>query len=237
MQPTTRPPRRYTTARRKGRISRAQSRALTELLGRYEIPPAAYAERPLDFAALFGSPQPPGLEIGFGDGEALLAVAETDPQQPWLGIELYPPGIGRLLLGLAERELTNVRVMLIEAGQALETAIPPESLAAIHLFFPDPWPKARHHKRRLIQPDFAALAASRLRPGGRLHVATDWPDYAAAALEVLDAEPALENTAGQGAYAPRGDRPQTKFERRGLALGHPVVDLVYVRRGEGLINN
>ena len=231
MQPAPRPPRRYTTARRKGRTSRAQRRALAELLPQYEIPPAAYAERALDFAALFGSARSPILEIGFGDGEALLALAETDRQQPWLGIEIYPPGIGRLLLGLAERELTNVRVLCAEAGQVLSTAIPPASLAAIHLFFPDPWPKARHHKRRLIQPDFAALAASRLRPGARLHVATDWPDYAAAALQVLDAEPALKNTAGQDNYAPRGDRPQTKFERRGLALGHAVADLVYVRRG------
>ena len=230
MQHATHPPQRYTTARRKGRISRAQRRALSELLPRYEIPANAYAAQPLDIAAQFGSSRAPYLEIGFGDGEVLLALAEANPAQPYIGIDLYPPGVGRLLLGLAERELTNVRVLCAEAGHVLAAALPPESLAGINLFFPDPWPKARHHKRRLIQPDFAALAASRLQPEGQLHAATDWPDYAEHALQVLDAEPALMNLAGRGERSPRGDRPQTKFERRGLALGHPVADLIYRKR-------
>jgi tRNA (guanine-N7-)-methyltransferase len=213
--------------RREGRMTEAQRRALTELLPRYGI--AAEGEGPLDFATIFGRRAPVALEIGFGAGEALAAMARAQPERDFLGIEVYRPGVGRLLQRLAAENLHNVRVMIADAKEVLSARIPDESLAAVYLFFPDPWPKKRHHKRRLVQPDFAALLCRRLAPRGLIHAATDWEDYAAQMLEVFSRTPGLENAAGPGrCYAERPpERPLTRFERRGQALGHRVYDLLF----------
>ncbi|NIR60351.1 MAG: tRNA (guanosine(46)-N7)-methyltransferase TrmB [Gammaproteobacteria bacterium] len=214
--------------RREGRLTSAQRRALEELWPRYGIDVGPGG---LDLDAAFGRRAPRVLEIGFGGGEALAAAAERHPENDYLGVEVYRPGIGRLLLELEARGIDNVRVCLADAVELLGAAVPPASLDAIHVFFPDPWPKKRHHKRRLIQPGFAALLARALRPGGTLRLATDWPDYARHMLEVLEATDALENLEGPGRCAPRpAERPVTRFEARGEARGHPVWDLAYRRR-------
>lgn len=189
----------------------------------------AYQAQPLDFGAVFGRSAPVVLEIGSGMGETTARIAAENPDTDYLAIEVHSPGVGSLLRHIAEASLTNVRIVQHDAVEVLRDMVPADSLAGIHLFFPDPWPKKRHHKRRLLQPEFAALAASRLAPAGRLHVATDWQDYADHALAVLAATPELRNTTGS--FAPRPPwRPQTKFERRGMRLGHGVWDLVFVRR-------
>jgi tRNA (guanine-N7-)-methyltransferase len=209
---------------RQGRISNAQRRAHAELLPVYGIPASA---GPLDLDRIFGRAAPKILEIGFGMGETTAAIAAQHPERDYLGVEVHTPGVGSLLKLIAELNLENVRVIQQDAVEVLGR-IAPAALDAVHIFFPDPWPKKRHHKRRLLQPPFVALLASRLKPGAIVHACTDWEDYARQMLEVLAAEPALENTAA--AYAARPDaRPQTKFERRGLALGHPVRDLVFRR--------
>ena len=211
---------------RAGRMGPGQARALAELGPRFVVP---YADTPLDFDALFGRAAPRVLEIGFGMGDATAAIARAMPDTDFVGVEVHAPGVGALLKRIGETGLTNVRIVQHDAVEVLERMIAPGSLAAVHLFFPDPWPKARHHKRRLVQPGFVALVASRLAPGGTLHCATDWQPYAEQMLEVLSAEPALRNTAN--AYAPRPPyRPLTKFESRGLGLGHGVWDLVFTRR-------
>ena len=211
---------------RQGRFSRAQQRAYEELLPRFGV---RYAPAPLDFPALFGRRAPVVAEIGFGMGETTAHVAAGHPETDYLAIEVHTPGVGSLLRHLEESELRNVRIVQHDAVEVLRDMVPPGSLAGMHVFFPDPWPKKRHHKRRLVQPAFAALAASRLVPGAYLHVATDWEDYAYRVLEVLGAEPSLANTAA--GFAPRPAwRPQTKFERRGLELGHGVWDLVFKRK-------
>jgi tRNA (guanine-N7-)-methyltransferase len=211
---------------RQGRTTPAQSRALEELGPRYAIP---YAPTPLDRVAVFGRDAPLVVEIGSGMGETTLEIARADPATDFLAIEVHAPGVGSLLRGIEAAGLTNLRVVRHDALDVLEHMIADASLAGIHLFFPDPWPKKRHHKRRLVQPTFAALAARKLAPGGLLHVATDWQDYAEQILVVLAAEPLLENTAE--AYAPRPERrPRTKFEARGEQLGHPVRDLAFKRR-------
>jgi tRNA (guanine-N7-)-methyltransferase len=210
---------------RQGRFSRGQQRAYSELLPRFGV---SYRSEPLDFAQLFGRKAPVVLEIGFGMGETTARIAAENPATNYLGIEVHAPGVGSLLRQVEELALANVRVVTHDAVEVLRDMVPPGSLAAMHVFFPDPWPKKRHHKRRLIQPEFAALAASRLAPGGRLHVATDWQDYAEHVLAVLSAVPLLRNTAG--GFAPRPPtRPETKFERRGLKLGHGVWDLLFTR--------
>jgi tRNA (guanine-N7-)-methyltransferase len=210
---------------RQGRFSRGQQRAYAELLPRFGV---SYRREPLDFAELFGRKAPVVLEIGFGMGETTVRIAAENPATNYLGIEVHAPGVGSLLRQVEEMALANVRVVTHDAVEVLRDMIPPGSLAAMHVFFPDPWPKKRHHKRRLIQPEFAALAASRLAPGGHLHVATDWQDYAEHVLAVLSAVPQLRNTA-EG-FAPRPTtRPETKFERRGLKLGHGVWDLLFTR--------
>ena len=210
---------------RQGRVSNAQRRAHDLLLPRYGI---AFQNDYADFDALFGRPAPRILEIGCGMGETTIAIAGAHPQLDYIGIEVHTPGVGSLLKQIDATGLTNVRVIQHDAVAVLRAMIAPASLAGMHIFFPDPWPKKRHHKRRLIRPDFANLAASRLAPGGYLHVATDWQDYAGQILAVLTAEPALENTAA--GYAPRPDhRPRTKFETRGLKLGHGVWDIVFRR--------
>ena len=214
---------------RAGRIGSGQQRALDELGPRFMLP---FAPRPLDAAATFGRLAPRVVEIGFGMGDATAVIAERLAQIDFVGIEVHPPGVGALLRQIGERGLTNVRIVCHDAVAVLEQMIAPASLAGVHVFFPDPWHKKRHHKRRLIQPAFAALLASRLAPGGTLHCATDWEPYAEQMLEVLSAEPLLANTAA--GYAVRPDhRPLTKFEARGLRLGHGVRDLVFVRREAG----
>jgi len=221
---TYRPIRSYVL--RQGRFSAAQQRAVSDLMPRFGIP---YAEAPLDFASAFGRVAPVVAEVGFGMGETTARIAAANPGNDYLAIEVHGPGVGSLLRRIEEGGLTNVRIVQHDAVEVLRHMIAPSSLAAIHVFFPDPWPKKRHHKRRLLQPPFVELAASRLAPRGILHVATDWQEYAQHVLEVLDASRELANTAA--GFAPRPAwRPETKFERRGLALGHGVWDLVFERR-------
>jgi tRNA (guanine-N7-)-methyltransferase len=210
---------------RQGRFSRGQQRAYAELLPRFGVP---FRNAPLDLHETFGRGAPVVVEIGFGMGETTARIAAENPATDYLGIEVHAPGVGSLLKQLDEAGLTNVRIVSHDAVEVLRDMIPPDSLAGIHIFFPDPWPKKRHHKRRLIQPEFAELAASRVAPGGRLHVATDWQEYAEHVLAVLSAVPTLRNTAAD--FAPRPEaRPETKFERRGLKLGHGVWDIVFTR--------
>ncbi|MEP7068817.1 MAG: tRNA (guanosine(46)-N7)-methyltransferase TrmB [Usitatibacter sp.] len=210
---------------RQGRYSPAQQRAVAELMPRYGVP---YRAAPLDFAGLFGRKAPVVAEIGFGMGETTARLAAENPGVDYLAIEVHSPGVGSLLRQLGEGALENVRIVQHDAVEVVGHMVPPDSLAAIHVFFPDPWPKKRHHKRRLLQPEFVDLAASRLAPGGVLHVATDWQEYAEHVLAVLSASALLRNTT-QG-FAPRpAHRPETKFERRGVNLGHGVWDLLFTR--------
>ncbi|WP_231953793.1 tRNA (guanosine(46)-N7)-methyltransferase TrmB [Actinoplanes derwentensis] len=178
---------------------------------------------PLDLDVLFGRTAPVVLEIGFGMGDATAAMAASDPGRGYLGVEVHTPGIGNLLALAGEQGLTNVRVALGDAMHLVHR-LAPGSLDAVHVFFPDPWPKARHHKRRLIQPANVAVFRERLRPGGVLHCATDWPEYALAMAETLDADPGLRRLPES-----KGDRPETKFERRGSDAGRPITDLRYAR--------
>jgi tRNA (guanine-N7-)-methyltransferase len=211
---------------RAGRVSTGQRRALDELGPRFVLP---YAEQQPDWNTVFGREAPRVLEIGFGMGATTAEIAARRPDDDFLGVEVHEPGVGALLKLIDEQNLSNIRIVQHDAVEVLEQMIAPASLDGVHIFFPDPWHKARHHKRRLIQPKFVALLVSRLKPGAYLHCATDWQNYAEQMLEVLGAEPALENTAEN--YAPRPDyRPVTKFERRGLRLGHSVWDLIFKRR-------
>src|SRR5579859_4516583 len=210
---------------RQGRMTHGQNRALEELLPRYAVP-----EGPIDFAELFGRDARHTLEIGFGDGHNLAELARRHPDQDFLGCEVHRPGVGRLLLDLESDHLGNVRVIADDALPVLRERIADCSIDALLIYFPDPWPKKRHHKRRLVQPDTAALFARKLRSDGTLQLATDWEGYARHALEVFDACPGLRNRAADGGYIPRPpERPETKFERRGLKLGHQVFDLVFVK--------
>jgi tRNA (guanine-N7-)-methyltransferase len=211
---------------RQGRMTDAQRAAHERLLPHYGVP---FSATPLDFARVFGRHAPVVLEIGFGMGETTAEIAASNPQIDYLGVEVHAPGVGSLLRMIETRQLTNLRIVQHDAAEVVEHMIPAASMSGIHVFFPDPWPKKRHHKRRLLQVDFARLLSSRLRPGGYLHIATDWEEYAEWILEVL-AQTELENSAGR--YAPRpAYRPLTKFERRGLALGHAVYDIVFLRPG------
>ena len=212
---------------RPGRIGPGQARALAELGPRFVLP---YRAATTDFALAFGRIAPLVLEIGFGMGEATARIAAARPEIDFLGIEVHPPGVGALLKRIGELGLTNLRIVQHDAVEVLEHMIAPASLAGVHVFFPDPWHKKRHHKRRLIQAPFVRLLASRLAPGATLHCATDWLPYAEQMLAVLAAEPTLVNAAG-GGFAPRPpSRPLTKFEQRGLDRGHGVRDLVFTRR-------
>jgi tRNA (guanine-N7-)-methyltransferase len=211
---------------RAGRMGTGQQRALRELAPRYVLP---FSATPFDAPRVFGRQAPLVVEIGFGMGQATAQIAAARPHDDVLGIEVHEPGVGALLQRIDEQQLGNLRIVQHDAVEVLRDMIAPDTLAAVHVFFPDPWPKKRHWKRRLIQPPFVALLASRIAPGGTLHCATDWQPYAEQMLDVLSAEPLLANTA-EG-YAPRPDyRPLTKFENRGLALGHGVWDLVFTRR-------
>lgn len=210
---------------RQGRMSNGQTRALETLLPRFGIP---YAEAPLDLELAFGRAAPKILEIGFGMGEPTAKIALAQPQNDYLGIEVHAPGVGSLLKQIDEAGLGNVRVIQHDAVEVLKHMIAPAALDGVHIFFPDPWHKKRHHKRRLIQPELVALLCDKLKPCGYLHAATDWQEYAEHILAVLSAEPRLTNSATD--YAPRPDyRPLTKFEQRGIKLGHGVWDIIFKR--------
>ena len=211
---------------RQGHFSPARQRARDALLPRYGIP---FGHTPPDFDLIFGRRAPRFLEIGFGMGETTAVIAQGMPERDFIAVDVHGPGVGSLLRLIDERGLTNLRIIQHDAAEVVAQMIPSASLAGIHVFVPDPWPKKRHHKRRLLQPAFVALLASRMKPGAYLHVATDWEDYALQILEVLSAEPLLANTAD--GFAPRPvHRPLTKFENRGLKLGHRVWDAVFRRR-------
>ena len=212
---------------RAGRIGPGQARALATLSARYVVP---FAAAPFDRRRAFGRDAPLVVEIGFGMGAATAAIAAAAPQKDFLGIEVHPPGVGALLQRIDEARLSNVRIVQHDAVEVLHSMIAPESLAGVHIFFPDPWPKKRHHKRRLLQPDFVGLLASRLGAGATLHCATDWEPYAEQMLAVLSAEPSLANASGSGFADRPSTRPLTKFEQRGLARGHGVRDLVFAKR-------
>jgi tRNA (guanine-N7-)-methyltransferase len=212
---------------RSGRITSAQERALEKLWPKYGVELGA---TPLDLDALFGRVARRVVEIGFGNGENLLALASSRPGDDFLGIEVHRPGVGRLLLQLEERGLTNVRIICHAAVEVLERYLDGQCLDEILILFPDPWPKKRHHKRRLIQSAFAALLAQRLKAGGRVRLATDWEPYAADMLTVLSGEQRLRNAAADGGFVPRpAERSPTRFERRGERLGHQVWDLEFRR--------
>ena len=225
---------------RRGHFTAGQRSAYERLLPVFGID---YRPGPLDLRETFGREAPTVLEIGFGMGETTAAIAAALPGTNFLGVEVYPAGVGGLLMRIESLGLRNLRIVQHDAIEVVRDMIAPDSLAGVHVFFPDPWPKARHHKRRLVRPDFVALLASRLRPEGLLHCATDWEHYALQMLSVLAAEPGLANTAGpvrvgetaaeSTGFAQRPDyRPRTKFERRGLRLGHGVWDVVF-RRSTG----
>jgi tRNA (guanine-N7-)-methyltransferase len=211
---------------RGGRMGPGQQRALDELGPRLVLP---FQETLLDFEQVFGPRMPVVLEIGFGMGDATARIAAEQPDTGFLGVEVHEAGVGALLRRIGELGLANVRIVRHDAVEVLRQMVAPGTLAGVHLFFPDPWPKKRHHKRRLVQPPFVRLLAERLAPGGHVHFATDWQPYAEQMLQVLAAEPALVNTAAGYALRP-ANRPLTKFEARGVKLGHGVWDLVFRRR-------
>jgi len=211
---------------RGGRLGPGQQRALSELGPRFVLP---YSGQPLDATAVFGRSAPCVLEIGFGMGDATAQVALAQPAVDFIGIEVHEAGVGALLKRIGEGGISNLRLLQHDAVEVLQHMVQPASLAGVHIWFPDPWHKKRHHKRRLIQPDFVRLLAGRVALGGYVHLATDWQPYAEQMLEVLSAEPLLVNSAA--GYAPKPAwRPLTKFEARGLRLGHGVWDLLFHRR-------
>jgi tRNA (guanine-N7-)-methyltransferase len=213
---------------RQGRFTPAQQRAFDALWPRFGLD---YQGSPRDFDSVFGRKAPRILEVGFGNGEALRHSAARDPERDHIGIEVHAPGVGRLLNALAQDDARNVRLYHHDAVEVLQNEVADAGLDEVRIYFPDPWHKKRHHKRRLVSPAFAALLVRKLAPGGRLHLATDWHDYAEQMWDVLDATPGLRNRAGPRGHVPRPDwRPQTHFEARGLKLGHGVWDLLYDRR-------
>ena len=209
---------------RQGRTTPSQKLSLEKLLPIFGI---TFSDQTLDPKAIFGRIAPLVLEIGSGMGETTAEIARQNPGTDFIAIEVHGPGVGSLLKRIEALELKNLRVIRHDAAEVLERMIPEGSLAGIHLFFPDPWPKKRHHKRRLVQPPFAALAARKLAPGGHFHAATDWPEYAAQIEEVFSSSSFFEKDLQE-----RKGRPVTKFERRGIGLGHPVRDLLFLRRNE-----
>jgi len=208
---------------RAGRETPAQRRAYDSLSGRFVAP---FREAPLDFAGLFGNDNPVVMEIGFGMGEATAAIAAENPGNNYLGIEVYRPGVGRLLWSISQHSISNIRIVEHDAVEVAVKMIPPRSLAGIHLFFPDPWPKKRHHKRRLVKRPFTEMLASRLKPGGYLYMVTDWADYADWALAELTATKGFANTS-DGFAPPKDWRPSTSFERKGLEKKHEVRELYF----------
>jgi tRNA (guanine-N7-)-methyltransferase len=213
---------------RAGRMTAAQERAWTELWPRYGI---ESGDAPLDLPAIFGRGAPLTLEIGFGNGESLVSLAAAHPERDYVGIEVHRPGVGHLMLRAEELGLTNVRAVCRDAVEVLQQCIAPGSLDEVLLYFPDPWPKKRHHKRRIVQPEFVALVADRLREGGTFRMATDWQPYSEHMLEIATGCAQLRNASHDGGFAPRPEsRPVTRFERRGQRLGHGVWDLAFTRR-------
>lgn len=213
---------------RQGRMTPGQQRAFDENWSRWGL--ACERGAPDDWSAVFGRSAPLVLEIGFGMGQSLVAMAAAEPDKNFIGIEVHRPGVGKLLHTMAEQGVDNIRVYNDDAVEVLEQCIADAALARIQIYFPDPWHKKKHHKRRLIQPAFVERLRHKLQPGGLLHLATDWQDYAEQMLSVMEAAPGFANEAGSG-YAPRpAFRPQTKFEARGERLGHGVWDLLFVRR-------
>jgi tRNA (guanine-N7-)-methyltransferase len=211
---------------RAGRLGTGQQRALADLGPLYVLP---YQRQPLDLDAVFGRQAPRVLEIGFGMGDATAQVAAAQPGTDFIGIEVHEPGVGAMLKHIGTLPLRNVRLLQHDAVEVLADMIPPGALAGVHIWFPDPWHKKRHNKRRLIQPAFVAALTTRLAPGAYLHCATDWQPYAEQMLDVLEGEPALINTATAGYAVKPAWRPLTKFEHRGLQLGHGVWDLLFRR--------
>ena len=211
---------------RQGRVSNAQQRCYDSLMPLYGIP---YTALSLDLENIFGRDAPKILEIGFGMGESTATIAQAHPENDYLAIEVHTPGVGSLLKQIEEKHLGNIRIIQHDAVEVLRDMLADNALNGAHIFFPDPWHKTRHNKRRLIQAPFIAQLVQRLKPGGYLHVATDWQDYAEQVLAVLNAEPLLRNTAENYAARP-AYRPLTKFEQRGLKLGHGVWDLVFIRQ-------
>lgn len=212
---------------RQGRLTHGQERALQELMPEFGVP---YAAQTLDLTQVFGREQSLKiLEIGFGMGESTARIAQAHPEQDYLGVEVHTPGVGSLLKQIGELELKNLRIIQHDAVEVLKHMLADASLDGVHIFFPDPWHKKRHHKRRLIQAEFVRLLCSKLKPGAYLHVATDWQEYAEWVLDILQQEPQLQNTAAD--YAPKPDyRPLTKFENRGIKLGHGVWDIIFRRK-------
>lgn len=211
---------------RQGHLSVAQKRAMDQGMPRWGID---YRPEQLDLAQAFGREAPKILEIGFGMGGATAEIAEQHPENDYLGIEVHSPGVGNLLKLIEEKQLTNLRLIRHDAVEVIDQMLADGILDGIHIFFPDPWPKKRHHKRRLIQPELIAKLSSKLRPGGYIHAATDWEEYATQILEVFEQNPQLKNSAAQG-FAPRPEyRPLTKFELRGIRLGHGVWDVIFLR--------
>lgn len=212
---------------RQGRLTDGQQKALETLWPVYGLD----ADQPFNKQAIFGRDAPVILEVGFGDGESLAQMAADQPEKDFLGIEVHRPGVGHLLLKLKDRDLGNVRIYNADAIEVLSKNIAAASLAGVNVFFPDPWPKKRHHKRRIINPGFMGLVIGKLESGGFFHAATDWENYAQHMLSILEQCPELENKAGSNSYSMRpSHRPLTKFESRGHRLGHGVWDLVYIRR-------
>lgn len=215
--------------RRTGRTTVGQAKAFEDVGPAYLLP---YAPEAMDFSAVYGRTAPTVLEIGFGMGEATAHIAALMPEKNFLCCEVHTPGVGALLKRISEQGLSNIRIVQHDAVEVLQHMLAPQSLDGVHIFFPDPWHKKKHNKRRLIQPPLIAQLVTRIKPGGYLHCATDWQPYAEQILEVLAAEPLLKNTAGSadGGYAPKPHyRPLTKFENRGIKLGHGVWDLVFER--------
>jgi tRNA (guanine-N7-)-methyltransferase len=211
---------------RAGRMSTKQTRGLTEGMARYGMP---YTSDLCEWSRCFGRAAPLVLEIGSGMGQTTVEIAAAQPEKNFVAVEVHPPGVGNLCNLIDERDISNVRVIQHDAVEVLQRMIAPNSLAGVHVYFPDPWHKKRHHKRRLIQPPLVALIASRLAAGGYLHLATDWLPYAEQMLDVLRAEPLLKNTADGYVQRPAW-RPETKFEKRGINLGHEVKDLLFERQ-------
>jgi tRNA (guanine-N7-)-methyltransferase len=212
-------------ALRQGRFTDAQRRSYDSLAGQYIVP---FAAAPLVFETIFGSPGPVTAEIGFGMGIATAIIAQDNPGSNYLGLEVHRPGIGRLLWEIERRSLSNIRIIEHDAVEVFEAMIPPRSLAAIHIFFPDPWPKKRHHKRRLIKRPFTETLAQKLLPGGYLYMVTDWEDYALQALAEFGATSGLSNTC-EGFAPPQPWRPRTKFEAKGLEKNHRVREILFTR--------
>lgn len=211
---------------RSGRLTDSQRKAIADHWQEFVIPTA---DAQLDLQELFSHPGKLVIEIGFGMGDTLLAMATQEPATNFIGIEVHQPGIGKLLHGIAEQQLQNLKIVCRDATEVLASCIAPETVDRIQIFFPDPWPKKKHRKRRIVQPEFMALLQERLKPGGQIHLATDWEEYALYMREVMEAVPGLRNHEGAGKFWEHPLRPDTKFEARGKRLGHGVWDLLYVK--------